>query len=426
MTSKSAKLQLPAGWSKKVKSTILQVISLASMALTAARSRRHSLRSELDQARQEIALLEQELKLKDVRMARVPARHRPYYQPAERLAILELRAARSWSLRQTARRFHLQPATVAGWMKRIDDEGEAALLQTPEPVNRFPDFVRYLVKRLKALCPTMGKKRIAQTPARAGLALGISTVARILKERDRDRPEPDETAAGNEATTTSGTSKPVKAEYPNHTWQVDLTLVPTRAGFWTSWFPFSVLQLWPFCWWVACVIDHHSRRVMAFEAWRVEPKSRDIQRLLARLTKAAKARPRYIVKDKGRQFDCRSFRRWCRRRGIRARYASAGSLRATAIVERFIRSLKDEWLRRIFVPLDEAQLKRELALYQDWFNGHRPHQGLDGRTPDEFYEGKTRAPPEPIKIARDQPLTLAVSFRDHRRCLPVVEIKRAA
>lgn len=42
-----------------------------------------------------------------------------------------------------------------------------ALIQLTEPVNRFPDYVRYLVRQLKALCPTMGKVRIAQTLARA-------------------------------------------------------------------------------------------------------------------------------------------------------------------------------------------------------------------------------------------------------------------
>ena len=54
-------------------------------------------------------------------------------------------------------------------------------MQLPVPVNKFPDFVRYLVQRLKTLCPTMGKSKIAQTLARAGLHLGTTTVARMLK-----------------------------------------------------------------------------------------------------------------------------------------------------------------------------------------------------------------------------------------------------
>jgi hypothetical protein len=30
-------------------------------------------------------------------------------------------------------------------------------------VNRFPDFVRAMVQRLKTLCPAMDKKKIAET-----------------------------------------------------------------------------------------------------------------------------------------------------------------------------------------------------------------------------------------------------------------------
>ncbi|MEE9246160.1 MAG: helix-turn-helix domain-containing protein, partial [Gemmatimonadota bacterium] len=44
-------------------------------------------------------------------------------QPTERLAILELRAARGWSLEQTAERMLVTPNTVASWMGRLDEEG---------------------------------------------------------------------------------------------------------------------------------------------------------------------------------------------------------------------------------------------------------------------------------------------------------------
>jgi hypothetical protein len=58
-----------------------------------------------------------------------------------------------------------------------------------EPVNRFPEFVRYLVRELKALLPAMGKVRIAQVLARAGLHLGATTVGRMLRETE---PVPEE------------------------------------------------------------------------------------------------------------------------------------------------------------------------------------------------------------------------------------------
>jgi len=94
-------------------------------------------------------------------MLRIPAQRRPHYPPIERLAILELRAARGWSMSQTARHLLVTPVTVASWMGRLDEEGPRAIVQIREPVNKFPNFVRYIVQRLKVPCPTMGKVKIA-------------------------------------------------------------------------------------------------------------------------------------------------------------------------------------------------------------------------------------------------------------------------
>jgi len=99
--------------------------------------------------------LGEELRIKDARMERVPPHHRPHYPAVERLAILELRAARGWSAAQSAKRFFVTEATIADWMARLDEDGPFALVRIPEPVNRFPDFVAYIVRRLKVLCPAM-------------------------------------------------------------------------------------------------------------------------------------------------------------------------------------------------------------------------------------------------------------------------------
>ena len=87
-----------------------------------------------------------------------------------------------WEIRveQTASTFLVTGATIAAWTK--DEAGPDALVQLREPVNKFPDFVRYAVQRLKILCPSMGKVKLAQVLSRAGLHLGVTTVGRILKE----------------------------------------------------------------------------------------------------------------------------------------------------------------------------------------------------------------------------------------------------
>ena len=188
-------LPLPRGWSRRVRSAVVQVISLArtSLALTqgwASESMNPELRqqAEEDRLRQEVQLLREEIHIKDARMQQVPAHRRPHYPPTRRLAILELRAARGWTLAQTARIFQVTPLTIASWMRRLDEEGPDALVRLSEPVNRFPEFVHYIVRRLKTLCPTLGKVKISQILARAGLHLGPTMVRRMLLETDRPKP----------------------------------------------------------------------------------------------------------------------------------------------------------------------------------------------------------------------------------------------
>jgi hypothetical protein len=104
------RIPLPSGWPPRVRSAVIHVISLAHYSLTSTRSwaannwnARIRLKQQNDRLRQEVALLIAEMRIKDARMQCIPAQRRPHYQPIERLAILELRAARGWSLSQTGR-----------------------------------------------------------------------------------------------------------------------------------------------------------------------------------------------------------------------------------------------------------------------------------------------------------------------------------
>ena len=130
-------ISLPKHWTKHVRSAVLHVISLAQYAAVYSRSwavdsmnGRVRLRAELDRAHQEIALIREVMRIKDARMARIAPLRRPHYPPTERMAILELRAARGWSLEQTADAFLVTAATIASWIQRVDEEGSDAV-QTP-------------------------------------------------------------------------------------------------------------------------------------------------------------------------------------------------------------------------------------------------------------------------------------------------------
>jgi putative transposase len=437
-------LPLPRGWPRRIRSAVVQVISLAGASLAATRgwasdSMNASLRrrAEANRLQQEVRLLREEIRIKDVRMQHLDAQKRPHYPPTERLAILELRAVQSWSLAQTARAFLVTPLTIASWMARLDEGGPDALVRLPEPVNRFPEFVGYLVRRLKVLCPTMGRVRIARVLARAGLHLGPTTVRRMLRA-----PRPPAPSAVEETA-----PRIITARKPNDLWHVDLTTVPTALGFWTSWIPFALPQVWPFCWWVSAAIDHRSRRVMGFAVFPRQPSANAVRGFLVHLFRVAGHQPRHLVTDQGRQFVARGFRRWCRRRGIRQRFGAIGKYGSLAVIERCIRTLKTECTRSLAtLPYRLAAMELELALYFSWYNGHRPHTHLGAATPDEIYyhrrpagrsprfEPRHRWPrrspcASPHALIRGQPgvrLDLDVRHLGGRRHLPLVTLKRVA
>jgi hypothetical protein len=221
--------------------------------------------------------------------------------------------------------------------------------------------------------------------------------------------------------------------------------MPT-GGFWTPWLPFALPQCWPFCWWIAVVLDHFSRRVMGIAVFRKQPDGRQVREFLDSAIRTAGAKPKYIVCDKGAQFWCLPFKRWCRRRKIRPRFGAIGRHGSIAVVERFTLSMKEEFLRCIIVPLNRRRSDEACGLYSDWYNRFRPHEFLGGRTPEGRYRripaacrrlrfeprlhwprGSPCASPQAkVRASPGAKLELHVERIGGHRRLPVVTITRAA
>ena len=263
---------------------------------------------------------------------------------------------------------------------------------------------------------------------------------RTLTEKPRLKPPADDSE-------TDANHRIVTAKYPGHVWHVDLTVIPTGLGFWTTWLPFALRQCWPFCWWVAVAIDHFLRRAMGCAAFKSQPTSAAVRAFLGRTIAKAKTTPKYIVCDRGRQFDCNGFRDWCRRKGIKSpRYGAIGQHGSIAVVERFILTMKCLLLCLPLVPYRREGFQREIDAIAAWYNGHRPHTWLGGKTPDETYYGtypanrcprfepRSRWPrgspcAKPWAVVKGKAgarLELDVTFHVGRKHLPIVRLRRAA
>ncbi len=183
--------------------------------------------------------------------------------------------------------------------------------------------------------------RITRILARAGLHLGPTTVRRKVRA-----PQPSAPCRAPEAA-----PHIITGRKPNDLWHVDLTTIPTSLGFWTSWVPFALPQVWPFCWWGSVAIDHCSRRVMGFAVFPRQPSANAVQGFWG-VSSGSRATSR----------------------GIRQRFGAIGRYGSLAVIERCIRTLKTECTRRLTtVPYRLATMEQELAFYFSWYNGHRPH-----------------------------------------------------
>jgi hypothetical protein len=99
--------------------------------------------------------------------------------------------------------------------------------------------------------------------------------------------------------------------------------------------------------------------------------------------------------------------------------------------------MKQECTRCLLIPLSIESMRHELRLYADWYNTHRPHMALVGKTPREVYAGRAarrrRFEPRPKwphqfrrSGAAGSKLRLTVNYVEGRTHLPVIELRRAA
>jgi transposase InsO family protein len=225
-----------------------------------------------------------------------------------------------------------------------------------------------------------------------------------------------------------------------------LTAVPISGGFWTNWIPNSIWQRWPVCWWQLNVVDHYSRRSMGFAVFKERPSSEKVTAALDRIMIKETIRPKHLIVDQGPEFKCEHFEKeWCKARNILFRFGAVGKHGSIAVVERFHRTLK-EILRLITVPEEQSLFELEVGLIVDWYNQHRPHETLGGRTPNEVYFSRRAANEQPRLEPRERwprgspcarpqvgvegkpgdPIVLEIDCLEGRRHLPIIRARRAA
>ena len=202
----------------------------------------------------------------------------------------------------------------------------------------------------------------------------------------------------------------IAAKREHHVWLVDITSVKALLG---------LMRVH-----VAAAMDAYTRAIVAVGVCRQEPTVAWMTALVTRATARAGMAPAHLITDQGTQFTSADFRGAIRRRGIRLRFGAVGQHGSCSLLARFIKSLKTECLDSTCVWMSDGAILAKTTSYVRWYSEHRPHQGLDGRTPREAR--RKSAPRVPLIIRQDDRLKLTRWDLDGDATLPVYALKKVA
>jgi putative transposase len=158
----------------------------------------------------------------------------------------------------------------------------------------------------------------------------------------------------------------VKVVRPNQVWATDISYIPMAHGFV----------------YLCAVIDWFTRRVLAWAVSITMETAFCVEALEEALEKYQK--PDIFNTDQGSQFTSAAFTSVLQNRNIAISMDGRGAWRDNVFVERLWRSVKyEEVYLKAYASVAEA--RASLGSYFTFYNTKRPHQGLDGRTPDQAY-----------------------------------------
>ena len=130
-------------------SAIGQAMQLARTRLASAASPILRLMIQRDHEVTESELLRQELEILRAGRENMPSQKRPDYQPAQRLAILQIMRLRDWNLKTVAQRFVIHENTLRAWITSAAGNGNPSLLAGAIAWNRIDDAVRWAVREIQ-------------------------------------------------------------------------------------------------------------------------------------------------------------------------------------------------------------------------------------------------------------------------------------
>jgi len=221
-----------------------------------------------------------------------------------------------------------------------------------------------------------GQWKVWQQLQREGIDVARCTVERLMRQHDIEGVQKRKT---QRTTIPDPTPPPVtdlvernfSAERPDQLWVADFTYIRTWQG-------------WSY---LAVVLDVHTRRIVG---WKLANHMR--QSLVSDAFEMALANRQehkqggmIAHSDNGSQYTSCEYTKRLVEAGIIPSRGRTGTALDNAMAESVISTIKTELTKRS-VWRTRLQLELALVVYIGWYNTHRLHRSLNGRTPVEVFD----------------------------------------
>lgn len=291
---------------------------------------------------------------------------------------LRLRAD-GYTAERAAERVGVPVRTLYEWKKKpIPESTRPHNVRTRADQRRYKKL-RNIVLKLRMKKPTWGRVKVHAVMERDGVKVCRSMVGRIISELIEER-EVASYFSGkfakkrntNRSSRTHATPRPkegLPSTEPGGVVQIDTTYYKLGSNRF-------IYQISGICTYSKLTVAH------LFDA----PNSENATYLLKKLLRRAPFNVQSVQTDQGSEFKGR-FEHACMGRELPFYVNHPHTPKQNAFIERFNRTVKDEFLSRDDLPFDDLKaMNRELDKYIKSFNTQRPHQGINNLTPMEFIQ----------------------------------------
>ena len=306
------------------------------------------------------------------RYAEVYKNTTPGYIQLLRYEIVTRRTEQGWSIHRICGYYTVCRRTVYKWLGRFLTrglEGLCDLSRRPRRiVGRVASWVEELIVQMRKSRPYLGPVRIRrQVMGATGYRLCTKTVHNVIV-RNRDEIEkslirkPKRRPKYRKKRKNQGRLLEVDEE-----WALDIAFQGVKRHGWRK---------------ILVILDTASRRCIYLEQFENITGLQVLEAL--KEAGGIHGLPRRIRTDNGRQFVCAAVNNFCKTHRIVHITSKPGHPEENGVVERFIRTLREECLD-LFWFKDPEDLQKRLSMYRQQYNVERYHSTL-GMTPAQRAE----------------------------------------